>query len=187
MKNTILFLAVLLTYFTATSQVRITDMSTFNGNAENAYVPVVINGVNYKTLAKNFVAGKVDSLTYKYASASNPDTIYSWAAGIRKQIGLVSKTLTGTVATDSTLVGDGSPGAPLSLNVLPATITTVGNIAARDSIPGPLRYEGMIVYVTLDQKYYSLKGGTGNPNWVETVTGGTTIISSGSGVFTAEF
>lgn len=179
MKNTIFLLFALVTFLSASSQVKISDMSTFNGNAENAYVPVVIGGINYKTLAKNFVAGKVDSVTYKTASPSNPDSLFSWSAGIRKQIGLISKTLIATVITDSTLVGDGSPGSPLSVSVPLPTLTTVADTTARNAIPPEDRYEGMIVYVTSEQKYYSLKGGVENVNWTELTTtesgGGTNV------------
>lgn len=139
MKNTILFLAVLLTFLTTTAQVRISEMATFSGDAGNGYVPVVIGGVNYKTLAKNFVAGKVDSVVLKSASGSNPDTVYSWTSGIRKQVGLISKLTYTSVYTDASLSGEGTPESPLSVisggAVIGSThIETTGAYTVADSV-----------------------------------------------------
>jgi len=51
---------------------------------------------------------------------------------------------------------------------------TVADVTARDAIVA--RYEGMTVYVTADQKFYSLKGGTTNLDWSE--TGGSSSSST---------
>lgn len=71
------------------------------------------------------------------------------------------------------------PGAPSALK-------TVADLTARDAIPSEDRYEGMIVYVTSEQKYYSLKGGIDNDDWTELATGGTTIIEGGGGALTGD-
>jgi len=44
---------------------------------------------------------------------------------------------------------------------------TVLTIAQRDDIPNEMRREGMLVYVTADQKIYLLMAGNTNSNWVE--------------------
>lgn len=51
-------------------------------------------------------------------------------------------------------------------------LTTVPDTTARDAIPSGDRYEGMIVYVADVKKYYSLKGGITNDDWVEFTSGG---------------
>ncbi|HRQ17697.1 MAG TPA: hypothetical protein PL085_11515 [Agriterribacter sp.] len=60
-----------------------------------------------------------------------------------------------------------------------STPTTVADITARNNIPSGDRYDGMLVYVTSEQKYYSLKGGILNSNWTEMAGGGSTIINGG--------
>ena len=67
-----------------------------------------------------------------------------------------------------------------------STLTTVADTTARNAIAGGDRYEGMIVYVTSEQKYYSLKGGLANVNWSELAAGGS-IISTGGGAFIIDF
>lgn len=62
---------------------------------------------------------------------------------------------------------------------------TVTDIAARDAIVAPLRFEGAIVYVKSDQTTYQLRGGSANANWVVLVdnmgaTSHTTLADIGS-------
>ena len=45
-------------------------------------------------------------------------------------------------------------------------LRTVANTTERNEIPTERRQVGMIVYVTGDNSYYGLAGGTGNNNWV---------------------
>jgi hypothetical protein len=56
------------------------------------------------------------------------------------------------------------------------------DLAARDALDPLRRHEGLKVYVTSEQKYYSLVGGIANVNWVEDTGGGgggaLTVISS---------
>lgn len=59
-------------------------------------------------------------------------------------------------------------------------LTTVATSTDRDNIPSGDRYEGMIVYVSAEQKYYSLVGGTDNINWQE-------FKGSGGGAFIDNF
>lgn len=68
-----------------------------------------------------------------------------------------------------------------------STLKTVADTTARNAIAAEDRYEGMLVYVTDVQKYYSLKGGILNSNWTELAQGETTIISTGTGVFIDNF
>lgn len=53
--------------------------------------------------------------------------------------------------------------------------TQVDTIALRDAIPSGSRYEGLMVYVKADKKYYSLKGGVANSNWSVVGEGGGTV------------
>lgn len=50
------------------------------------------------------------------------------------------------------------------------------DIPGRDSIPTNHRWEGMPVYVTSEQTWYYLRGGTGNENWA--VLGGSSGIQN---------
>jgi hypothetical protein len=50
--------------------------------------------------------------------------------------------------------------------------TTFADLTARDALDALRRYEGLKVYVTSEQKYYSLVGGIANVNWVEDTGGG---------------
>ena len=54
---------------------------------------------------------------------------------------------------------------------------TVGDLTARDNIPAPRRVEGMLVKVLNvtgpgDTKFYTLRGGILNANWVVDLAGG---------------
>ena len=54
------------------------------------------------------------------------------------------------------------------------SLRTVADTTQRDAISQLRRERGMLVYVTADNKYYSLIGGTGNEHWTE--------FNSGSGL-----
>jgi hypothetical protein len=61
-------------------------------------------------------------------------------------------------------------------------LRTVADITARNAIINERREVGMMAYVTAENKYYYLSGGTGNSYWIE-FTGG----SSGGGAVTGIF
>lgn len=98
MKNllTIIFLAFSITCFSQT--MKISEMTTYGGNASEAYVPIVIGTVNFKTLGKNLVAGKIDSV-----KISN-DTLYTYSNGTRRFIGVMASGGTVITGAASTVV-----------------------------------------------------------------------------------
>jgi hypothetical protein len=64
-------------------------------------------------------------------------------------------------------------------------LRTVTDITARDAIITQRREVGMMTYVTTENKFYYLSGGTGNSYWIEfsgaTGSGGTGAVSSITG------
>lgn len=71
----------------------------------------------------------------------------------------------------------------------------VANVAERDGITTARRAEGMLVYSIAENKFYQLKGGIDNTNWIEVNIGGAggvdpstvlAIINGGTGATTAE-
>lgn len=71
-------------------------------------------------------------------------------------------------------------GIPLSTNFTVNTglpiddRMTVADLAARDALPALVRWEGMLVYVELEGKHFTLVGGISNGEWTE-------LSGSGSG------
>ena len=55
--------------------------------------------------------------------------------------------------------------------------TVVADTTARDLIPPIQRYDGLIVYTTTGAINYQLQGGITNPDWVELVGAGVTLVS----------
>lgn len=103
MKNTILIIATFFISLASFAQTKISEMPTFAGNGENAFVPIIIGSVNYKTMGKNLAAGKIDSLKI------SGDTLYSYKGNIRSVVGII------TGGTDSAKVVEiiaGLPGIP---------------------------------------------------------------------------
>ncbi|MFT3704631.1 MAG: hypothetical protein QM802_19860 [Agriterribacter sp.] len=124
MKNTILSFLLLLTYFFSFSQVKISELPTFSGNAENAVVPVTINGVTYKTTGKNFAIGKVDSIIVKKASGLSPDSLYSWKSGVKTLVSIIPKVAAGA----DTVINGSYYGSLSGLRSLTDTSVRVGYI-----------------------------------------------------------
>ena len=90
MKNTLTILLLLINSFAFFFFI-ISELPRFNGNAENGLVPVTIGGITYRTTAKNFVNGKIDSVVIRQAIGDAPDTIYSYKEGIKTIVGLIPK------------------------------------------------------------------------------------------------
>jgi hypothetical protein len=67
------------------------------------------------------------------------------------------------------LTSNFSEQAPLPLD----SRETCADLTARDAIATGVRYEGLTVYVTAEEKTYQLVGGTENSDWVEFGAGGT--------------
>ena len=58
------------------------------------------------------------------------------------------------------------------------SLRTVAKLIDRNDIIAQRREEGMLVYVTEENKYFSLIGGTGNSYWVEFTTGVASITGT---------
>jgi hypothetical protein len=60
-------------------------------------------------------------------------------------------------------------------------LRTVGNTGERDAITSARREAGMVVYVADIQKYYTLKGPTGNGDWTEFLLGSSGGVTGATG------
>lgn len=66
-------------------------------------------------------------------------------------------------------------------------LKVVATESDRNNIPLAERFPGMIVYVTSENKHYTLKGGTTNGDWVEFSEGGSINITGGGGILIDNF
>lgn len=72
---------------------------------------------------------------------------------------------------------DVNTGLPLDSRFVTADLTS------RDAIPSLVRWDGMFVYVESEERYFQLKGGITNSDWVEFGAGG----GSGAGAIKIQF
>ena len=85
MKKIFLFLSFLAVVLTGFSQIKITQMPTYNGAGDSAWVAIVIGNVNYKIYGKNLTRSDVDSV-----KVSNDSVFYYKWNGIKFLAGVVN-------------------------------------------------------------------------------------------------
>lgn len=73
------------------AQVKISELPTYTGSAENGYAPVTIGAATYKVFGKQFAAGKLDSIQIVSMAYPAADSIFEWKVGVRKFKGLLPK------------------------------------------------------------------------------------------------
>ena len=91
MKKIIIFLLLLPAFIQA--QVKISELPTYSGSAENGYVPATIGAATYKVFGKQFAAGKLDSIQIVTRAYPNADSLFEWKAGVRRFRSLLVKQL----------------------------------------------------------------------------------------------
>jgi hypothetical protein len=109
MKRILLLLLVLISFVSSFAQIKISNMTTFTGVADSAWVPVIVGGANRKVLGKDLSRGDVDSITvsgdslyyYKY----NGTRYYAGVVGASSS-SITASNLGGGLANYSTKVGN---------------------------------------------------------------------------------
>jgi len=81
MKNVLFFSLIISLFYSASAQVKISELPTYSGNPAGAYVPIVLLNTNRKIDASFFGYGKVDSITIGQGPAL--DSIFEWRNGVK--------------------------------------------------------------------------------------------------------